>query len=54
MNRLLVPSAALLIAVAVVADAADVKSGLKPGQGVSAFNVQDITGPFAGKKLCYR
>jgi len=54
MNRLLIPSAALLIAAVAVVDAADVKSGLKPGQGVAAFNVQDITGPFAGKKLCYR
>lgn len=54
MNRMLVSSAALLIVAAAVSEAADVKSGLRPGQGVQAFNVQDITGPFAGKKLCYR
>ena len=50
MNRMLVSSAALLIVAAAVSEAADVKSGLRPGQGVSAFNVQDITGPFKGKK----
>ena len=54
MNRVLVSSAALLIVAAAVSEAADVKSGLRPGQGVQAFNVQDITGPNAGKKLCYR
>ena len=54
MNRVLVSSAALLIVAAAVSEAADVKSGLRPGQGVQAFNVQDITGPHAGKKLCYR
>ncbi len=54
MNRMLVSSAALLIVAAAVSEAADVKSGLRPGQGVAAFNVQDITGPYAGKKLCYR
>jgi hypothetical protein len=54
MNRVLVSSAALLIVAAAVSEAADVKSGLRPGQRVQAFNVQDITGPNAGKKLCYR
>ena len=54
MNRMLVSSAALLIVAAAVSEAADVTSGLRPGQGVSAFNVQDITGTFKGKKLCYR
>ena len=54
MNRILVSSAALLIVAVAVSEAADVKSGLRPGQGVQAFNVQDITGPNAGKKLCYR
>jgi len=54
MNRLLVSSAALLVVAAAVTEAAEVKSGLKNGQGVSAFNVADVTGPFAGKKLCYR
>jgi hypothetical protein len=31
-----------------------VQSGLKPGDLVSPFNVDDITGPNKGKTLCYR
>ena len=31
-----------------------VESGLKPGQQVFAFDVDDITGPNKGKTLCYR
>jgi hypothetical protein len=31
-----------------------VKSGLAPGAAVSAFNVEDITGPNKGDTLCYR
>jgi hypothetical protein len=31
-----------------------VESGLKPGQNVSPFDVDDITGPNKGKTLCYR
>jgi len=31
-----------------------VQSGLKPGESVSPFNVDDITGPNKGKTLCYR
>jgi len=31
-----------------------VQSGLKPGELVNAFNVDDITGPNKGKTLCYR
>ncbi len=31
-----------------------VQSGLKPGESVNAFNVDDITGPNKGKTLCYR
>lgn len=31
-----------------------VKSGLKPGEPVNPFNVDDITGPNQGKTLCYR
>jgi hypothetical protein len=45
-------AAVLLVAGAVVA--ADVESGLKPGESVGAYNVKDITGPNAGKSLCYR
>ncbi len=31
-----------------------VQSGLKPGESVNAFDVQDVTGPNKGKTLCYR
>ena len=31
-----------------------VESGLKPGNFVSPFDVDDITGPHKGKTLCYR
>jgi hypothetical protein len=31
-----------------------VQSGLKVGEAVNAFNVDDITGPNKGKTLCYR
>ncbi len=31
-----------------------VQSGLKPGEFVGTFNVDDITGPNKGKTLCYR
>ena len=39
--------------VAAAAFAADVKSGLQVGEGTSAFDVVDITGPNKGKQLCY-
>ncbi len=31
-----------------------VKSGLKVGEPVNAFQVDDITGPNKGQSLCYR
>jgi hypothetical protein len=31
-----------------------VESGLKAGDSVSPFDVDDITGPNKGKTLCYR
>ena len=34
--------------------AAEITSGLKPGDAPAAFQVQDVTGPAAGTKLCYR
>lgn len=40
--------------VCVVAVAAELESGLAPGEKVGAYNVKDITGPNAGKSLCYR
>jgi len=55
MRRLLVPSAALLMVATGVAVAAEaLESGLQVGDRTSPFNVRDITGPNAGKTLCYR
>ena len=31
-----------------------VQSGLKPGESVNPFQVDDITGPNKGTSLCYR
>jgi hypothetical protein len=51
----MLPSAVIACAVAGVAVAADaIKSGLEVGQAATPFNVRDITGPNAGKTLCYR
>lgn len=33
---------------------ADAKSGLTEGERVGAYTVKDVTGPSAGKELCYR
>lgn len=48
--------AALILGVAGVgaAIAAELESGLQPGDAPPAFNVRDVTGPKAGKTLCYR
>jgi hypothetical protein len=55
MRRLMLPSAVLACAVAGAAVAADaIKSGLEVGDAATPFNVRDITGPNAGKTLCYR
>ncbi len=53
MKRFIAPAFALL-AVAGLAIAGEVKSGLEPGESPAAFNVKDITGPSKGKSLCYR
>ena len=51
----LIPALALLLAATVgTASAADVKSGLKDGEFVAAFNVYDCTGEKKGESLCYR
>ena len=34
--------------------AAELKSGLQPGDDIPAYNVKDVTGPSEGKSLCYR
>ena len=54
MRRLMLPSAVLVCAVVGVTFAQEVKSGLEVGQHAPPFNVRDITGPNAGKTLCYR
>ena len=43
----------LLAATGLAADG-DLKPGLKPGEFVDVFYVQDITGPAKGDTLCYR
>jgi hypothetical protein len=45
---------ALVVGTLRAGDAPGVKSGLQVGEMAQAFNVQDITGPNAGKSLCYR
>jgi hypothetical protein len=46
--------AAMILGMAGLAGAAELKSGLQPGDAPPAFNVRDVTGPKAGKTLCYR
>src|SRR5262245_31412794 len=53
MRRYLLPALAvsgLILGTAIAADS----DGLKVGDSVAAFNVKDVTGPNAGKSLCYR
>ena len=47
-------SLCVVVMLAFVVHAAELESGLKPGEKVGAYNVKDITGPNAGKSLCYR
>jgi len=54
MRRLLLLSAAMVCAGNGVAMAEELKSGLEVGAAATPFNVRDITGPNAGKTLCYR
>lgn len=44
----------LMVSACQFASAADLKSGLQVDAYPDAFNVTDVTGPLAGKKLCYR
>lgn len=53
MKRLLTVAVALVLAGSAIA-VEKVKSGLEPGASPDPFNVKDITGPSAGKSLCYR
>ena len=43
---------AILLGTSFAGDA--VQSGLKPGELVSPFDVEDVTGPNKGTTLCYR
>ena len=54
MHRILIPSLAVAIAIGGAVLAADLKSGLQPGDPAGPFNVKDITGPNKGTSLCYR
>jgi len=54
MRRLFLPAGVLLAALGSVGAAAKLKSGLQPGDKAGAYNVLDCTGPYKGKKLCYR
>ena len=55
MKRLVATSVALVAATfTAVASAEDVESGLQVGERAGAYNVTDVTGPNAGRKLCYR
>jgi hypothetical protein len=47
-------TAALVVAFAGFVIAAELESGLKVGEAPGAYQVKDITGPSAGKSLCYR
>ncbi len=53
MRRIVLP-AAVVVAAAGMAFAAEVDSGLKPGDAAGAFLVLDCTGPAKGETLCYR
>jgi len=54
MRRLILLSAAVLCAGPAATLAEELKSGLEVGKSATPFNVRDITGPNAGKTLCYR
>ncbi|HLQ43724.1 MAG TPA: hypothetical protein VK137_03265 [Planctomycetaceae bacterium] len=53
MRSFCAPALALLVATASLT-AAELKSGLQPGDPAGAFQVKDITGPNKDKSLCYR
>lgn len=53
MKKVALLGIALVAAVCLMVQAADSEC-LKEGDAVAAFNVKDITGPSAGKSLCYR
>ena len=54
MKQVLASAIAVCLAFSSGLNAAEIKSGLQVGEFPPAFNVKDITGANAGKKLCYR
>ncbi len=54
MKKMIALAAAALLSVSYFAQAADKAECLEVGSKVGAFYVTDVTGPEAGKKLCYR
>lgn len=54
MKQVLVLAVAWSLALTAGVNAAEIESGLQVGEFPPAFNVKDITGASAGKKLCYR
>ena len=54
MKKMIALAAAALVSVSYFAQAADKAECLEVGSTVGAFYVTDVTGPEAGKKLCYR
>lgn len=54
MKKMIALAAAALVSVSYFAQAADKAECLEVGSKVGAFYVTDVTGPEAGKKLCYR
>jgi hypothetical protein len=54
MKKLIALAAAAMVSASFFAQAADKEDCLSVGSKVGAFYVTDVTGPEAGKKLCYR
>ena len=53
-KRLTVSSVALFVMTVGVVAAAELKSGLQPGDAAGYYLVKDCTGPQRGNSLCYR
>jgi hypothetical protein len=50
---LAIAALAVLAGSAFAADAKKLESGRKPGEGMSVFDVVDVSGPNKGRQLCY-
>jgi len=53
-NRLAVSCVALFVVTVGVVAAAELKSGLQPGDAAGYYLVKDCTGPRQGNSVCYR